>query len=138
VSLGIGGFGNGLAHPAWSPDGTHIAFDALRGGQWDIFTVENDGGRLRNVTNSSASSSTPAWTPDGARIVYNSGIENNRSLYTMLPDGGDVHRLTNHPGRDEHPSWFGSSDLTRDVSAKGKNPFTWAWIKHAGARTGAP
>ncbi len=133
-ALDIKGLDSRVDRPAWSPDRSQIAFEAYKGGQWDIFIVDSDGGRPRNLTHAPAEAGAPAWTPDGARVVFAKYVVDTRNLFTMLPDGSDVRRLTNQPGHDNYPSWFGSSNLTRAVSAKGKNPFTWAWIKHAGAR----
>ena len=33
--------------PAWSPDGTHIAFVSDRGGKWAIWTMKADGTEVR-------------------------------------------------------------------------------------------
>ena len=136
ASLGIKGFDSRVESPAWSPDGSQIAFEAYKAGQWDVFTVGSDGGSLENVTEDLTEAGAPAWTPDGARIVLSAYVADTQNLFTMAPDGSDVRRLTDHPGHDSYPSWFGSSDLTRSVSAGGKSPFTWAWLKGVGARAG--
>jgi TolB protein len=133
VALGIEGFPQwGIDDPAWSPDGSQIAFTGQRAFQTDVYTVDVDGGKLRNRTQTGGWDAEPAWTSDAGRIVYSS---NGNSL-TMLPNGDDVRVLTDHPGKDAYPSWHGGSDLTRAVAPRGKNPFTWGWIKRAGTRVG--
>jgi len=47
--------------PAWSPDGTKIAFASDRDGNAEIYVVNADGSGLRNLTNNPASDGAPAW-----------------------------------------------------------------------------
>src|SRR6187402_3462397 len=49
--------------PRWSPDGRLIAFTT--GGQ--IWTMELDGDRKRQVTSISTGAGNPVWSPDGRR-----------------------------------------------------------------------
>jgi Tol biopolymer transport system component len=65
------------AHPAWSPDGTRLAFSGMQGSNLNIWIREADGS-LRQLTHSVAPtiSIVPAWMPDGKRIVF----ESNRAV----------------------------------------------------------
>jgi dipeptidyl aminopeptidase/acylaminoacyl peptidase len=69
--------------PAWSPDGSRIAYVTKRGPDpdrhlnWDIYVVEaREGGAEKAVTrfegadNDPSLESRPAWSPDGKRIAY--------------------------------------------------------------------
>ncbi len=38
--------------PAWSPDGTKIAFESRRDGNWELFTMNVDGSNIQNISNS--------------------------------------------------------------------------------------
>ena len=49
--------------PAWSPDGSQIAFASDLEGNYDIYVMNADGTELHNVTNHQASDSGPAWLP---------------------------------------------------------------------------
>ena len=54
--------------PAWSPDGTQIAF--LSGDEGDQLWVMNaDGSATRRLTDGVAFEAFPAWSPDGAQIA---------------------------------------------------------------------
>jgi acylaminoacyl-peptidase len=64
------------SEPAWSPDGTRIAFTANRRPdrdireRSDIYVLEVDSGRLTRITGGEdAVFSGPVWLPDGATIV---------------------------------------------------------------------
>src|SRR5205809_826292 len=50
--------------PAWSPDGTKIAFSTSRDGNLEIYVMNADGTGLVNLTNNAAVDLNPAWSPD--------------------------------------------------------------------------
>ncbi len=49
--------------PAWSPDGTRIAFDSNRDGNVEIYVIDASGLNVTRITNSPRSSSAPTWSP---------------------------------------------------------------------------
>jgi Tol biopolymer transport system component len=49
--------------PAWSPDGTKIAFNSERDGNREIYVMNADGSGLTRLTNNDASDWDPAWSP---------------------------------------------------------------------------
>ena len=61
--------------PAWSPDGSTIAFASHRMGNWDIYLMNPDGSNERRLTRNPASDRSPDWSPDGSRLAF----ESNRS-----------------------------------------------------------
>ena len=61
----------GDRHPAWSPDGTKLAFS--RGppdSAQDIYHVNADGSGLTQVTKGQTRASDPAWSPNGRQIAF--------------------------------------------------------------------
>jgi dipeptidyl aminopeptidase/acylaminoacyl peptidase len=58
--------------PAWSPDGTTLAFSSARTGTSQIFTMPAAGGSAVQVTNEVAGAFNPAWSADGTTIVFTS------------------------------------------------------------------
>jgi hypothetical protein len=59
--------------PSWSPDGSRLAFAALTGGNWDIYTTDANGGDRRRITTDPARDDYPRWTSDG-RILFTRGF----------------------------------------------------------------
>ena len=57
-------------HPAYSPDGAHIAFVSDRKGQNNLWVMNSDGSEPRAVfTDPAVRVTDPTWTPDGQYIV---------------------------------------------------------------------
>ncbi|HEY6211769.1 MAG TPA: hypothetical protein VIW45_05760 [Vicinamibacterales bacterium] len=56
--------------PTWSPDGSRIAFSALKGGLTDLFAIDLGSGGVRPLTSDAYSDLQPSWSPDGSRLVF--------------------------------------------------------------------
>lgn len=56
-------------NPTWSPDGRSIAFTGMTRGLTDLFIVDVESGRVRQVTRDAYADLQPAWSPDGTRIA---------------------------------------------------------------------
>jgi TolB protein len=92
-------------NPAWSPDGSRIAFMSNREGNLEIYTLDLENDALTNLTQSPSNEGDPAWSPDGSKIVFTSDRDGNIEIYVMDADGANPRRLTNHPADDIHPHW---------------------------------
>jgi Tol biopolymer transport system component len=105
--------------PAWSPDGTRIAFSSDRDGNSDIFVMQADGSNPINLTNHPAWDAGPAWSPDGTQIAFTSDRDGNDEIYVMQADGSNPINLTNHSAWDAGPAW--SPDGTRIAFVTGRH-----------------
>lgn len=108
------------AFPAWSPDGTQIAFTSNRDGNNEIYVMDSTGGQLKRLTNDPRDDFAPAWSPDGKKIAFLSDRDNDTgiySIYLMNSDGSSVTRLTYDKGNDYTPRWSpdGSKILFRSI-----------------------
>lgn len=83
--------------PAFSPDGSRIAFSAQYDGNTDVFVVSTDGGEPRRLTWHPGPDEVQGFTPDGSRVLFTSGraVFTNRytQLFTVSVDGGMPERL---------------------------------------------
>ena len=97
------------SQPAWSPDGTHVAFDqqvaADQSGGSNVATADASGGNVHVLTTSGRAGG-PAWSPDGSSIAYSQNGDQS-GLWTMASDGTGAHQLTSPPAGtvDVGPSW---------------------------------
>ena len=98
--------GTGLNHwPAFSPDGKRLAFGSSKDGDFEIYTMDPEGGNVTRLTHSPGLDMRPAWSPDGKRLAFISNRDGRYEAYVMQADGAGVQRLTNHPERDDYPAW---------------------------------
>jgi Tol biopolymer transport system component len=103
--------------PAWSPDGTKIAFSRSDGRRYQIFVMNEDGTNAVQLTQGDSSSSDAAWSPDGRRIAFTRCSAGACHIHEMNADGSGDTRLTHgeRPGEWD-PRW--SPDGTRIVFAE--------------------
>ncbi|HET6528308.1 MAG TPA: hypothetical protein VFG39_06120 [Balneolaceae bacterium] len=59
-----------LSNPAWSPDGSRIAFSGGSGGYSDIYIYNLETDSLTNITQDRYSDLQPTWSPNGAKIAF--------------------------------------------------------------------
>ena len=75
--------------PAFSPDGTKIAFykESFRPHDVDLYTITVEGTKLRQVTDLPGKELAPEWSPSGPRLVYRGAIRFSERIFTIRPDG---------------------------------------------------
>ena len=59
-----------IFQPAWSPDGTRIAFAGQSGGFTDLYVHDLETGKTDRLTNDAFADLQPAWSPDSKTIAF--------------------------------------------------------------------
>ncbi|HEX9118572.1 MAG TPA: phosphodiester glycosidase family protein, partial [Anaerolineae bacterium] len=92
-------------YPAWSPDGSRLAFSSRRGGNSDIYQLDPVSLAVTPVTRLPSEEWAPAWSPDGKRLIYQSDRNGQSDIYLSAIDGSGEVRLTPMQGNHESPHW---------------------------------
>lgn len=95
-------------HPAFSPDGTRIAFNT----DGDVWVMNANGTNQTRLTNHPFADQRPAWSPNGTRIAFASFRDGQNEIYVMDAadsnndgTGDNLSRLTNNPASDTKPDF---------------------------------
>ena len=97
-----------IRHAAISPTGARAVFEA----HGDIFTVPQEKGDARNLTNtSSAAERDPAWSPDGKSIAYFSDASGEYQLFISPQNGIGAKKVID---LGPEPSFFYSPKWSPD------------------------
>jgi serine/threonine protein kinase len=109
---------NRVLFPAFSPDGTMLAFD-VEIGAWlsDTYLVNAQGGGLRRLTHDGGQSEGLAWDPAGADVLFARASRLGRRAFWRVPASGDGSaQLVNFGDNPTHPTFS-------------KQPGRWAFSK---------
>ncbi len=85
--------GGGDGQPAWSPNGSRIAYISKDDGNFEIYVVNPDGTGKSRVTNDPASDGLPVWSPDGQWLAFRSDRGGSWAIYVVRPDGTGLRKL---------------------------------------------
>ncbi|HYE89174.1 MAG TPA: LpqB family beta-propeller domain-containing protein [Vicinamibacterales bacterium] len=91
--------------PAWSPDGTRVAFQGYEAGSWRIYVMNADGSAVRAITSGPFDDREPSWSRDGRRIAFSSDRSGNYDIFDVDAAGGNVRQLTKSPANDYAPAY---------------------------------
>jgi Tol biopolymer transport system component len=92
--------------PAFSPDGSKIAYHSTEAGYFDIYVVNLDGSGTNRLTNYTETMDVwPQWSADSSQILFHSERTGNSELFIMNADGSNQVNLSNNPSLDRTPRY---------------------------------
>jgi len=92
--------------PAYSPDGSRIAFMSNRTGRDELWITDGEGRNPKQLTFfGRATLGSPRWSPDGKEIVFDSTVDGPAKIYRISVETGVSRRITSGPSSDVRPSW---------------------------------
>jgi Tol biopolymer transport system component len=103
--------------PAWSPDGSRIAFQSYRDGTWHVWSVARDGSDARQHTFGAFDDREPDYANDG-RIVFGSDRSGNYDIWSVNLATGALTQLTTDPADDAAPAVFKRTGAIAFVSLR--------------------
>jgi len=120
-------------YPAWSVDGSKLAFYSFRTGKRDVWAMDADGSNQEQVTSDAGHNRAPQWSPDGQSIVYHSDKTGRSEVFIVSRDQrsgrwSTPRQLTTDGGFGPHWSPDGEeivyleSETVRVISVEGGEP----------------
>jgi len=98
--------------PAFSPDGTRIAFASNRAdNNNEIYVMNADGSGLRRLTDHPAADLIPTWSPNGTQIAFVSDRTGTPQVYIMSATDGSGLRKISSESYADRPTWSPNNEI---------------------------
>ena len=110
-----------IISPAWSPDGSKIAYVSFEKKKPIIF-VQSLSGQRTMLANFKGNNSAPAWAPDGNKLAIVLTYGANSQIYTINADGSNLKQLTKSSAIDTEPTWSTDAKWIYFSSDRGGKP----------------
>jgi len=111
--------------PAFSPDGSRIAFVSQRDGNAEIYIMNADGTGSTRVTNDPQPDGRPSFTPDGQALVFHSARNGGKQqIWAVNVDGSGVTQLT-RDSVNSSPTISPDGQTIAYVSTRNKDTDIW-------------
>jgi len=111
-----------LISPAWSPDGSKLAYVSFEAKKPVIYVHDLAANRRHVAANFKGSNSAPAWSPDGKRLAIVLTKDGNSQMYVVNADGSGLTRLATSSGIDTEPQFSPDGQTIYFTSDRGGSP----------------
>ena len=111
-----------LLSPAWSTDGTRLAYVSFEGKNSAVYVQDILTGQRQRVASNPGINSAPAWSPDDTRLALTLSKDGNPEIYLLQLSSGQLRRITNHPAIDTEPAWSSDGKILAFTSDRGGSP----------------
>ena len=91
--------------PAWSPDGSKIAYCAQSKGVRQIWVYDFETRTEKQLTQGPGNKENPSWAPNSLHLVFNSTDAGASDLYLINLHQQKATRISSGPGEKHFPSW---------------------------------
>jgi WD40-like Beta Propeller Repeat len=95
--------------PAWSPDGSSIAYVSTETGGDEIYIYDLGQKSSRRLTDSSGLgfpfNKRPSWSPDSKRLAFYSSRSGHLQIWAVNSDGSNLLNLSDNSFDEQDPVW---------------------------------
>jgi Tol biopolymer transport system component len=109
--------------PAWSADGTKLAFASGRSGNSDIYVMRADGTGTEQLTSTDQNDTHPTWSPEGEIAFARAG-----DIYVMNADGSNARRVSDVLVEESDPTWSPDGEWIAYVRRTPGTPTQDVWV----------
>lgn len=91
--------------PAWSPDGTKIAYCSITNGTRQIWIYDLTRREEWQLTQGSGNKENPTWAPNSLHLMFNSSDTNACNIYLVNLNQSDATKISGGIGEKHFPCW---------------------------------
>lgn len=95
-----------IMSPAWSPDGSKLAYVSFEGRRPQIIVQNVYTGARRVVSAAPGINGAPSWSPNGQRLAFTLSKDGNPEIYALDLATQSPVRLTSNGAIDTEPVWL--------------------------------
>ena len=111
-----------LMSPAWSPDGSKLAYVTFESGRSALVVQTLSNGAIRQIASFPQHNGAPAFSPDGSKLAFALSKTGTLNLYVMDLNSGQIRQVTNDRSSNTEPSWFPDSQNLAYTSGQSGRP----------------
>jgi TolB protein len=121
-----------IISPAWSPDGTRLAYVSFEHKKAIVYMQSLETGVRSVIANFKGSNSAPSWSPDGKRLAIVLSKDGNSQIYLVNLDSGVLTRLSTSGGIDTEPNFSPDGQFILFTSDRGGSPQIYRMLVSGG------
>ena len=111
-----------IISPAWSPDGTRLAYVSFETGKPVVYVHHIATGQRVPVANFRGNNSAPSWSPDGRQLAVVLSRDGSSQIYLVNADGSNLRRVTQTSTINTEPSFTPDGRHLVFTSDRGGSP----------------
>jgi TolB protein len=111
-----------LLSPAWSPDGSHLAYVSFEKGNSAIYMQDVSTGARELISSGKGINGAPSFSPDGSRMALTLSRSGNPEIYVRDMATGRTEQITQHWSIDTEPVWSPDGRYIYFTSDRGGRP----------------